>query len=368
MESNPNNFLALWLQIAMLLVAIGGVTVAVLAWISPRRRKEDIKQTSLSFNLYPGNDSPTIYATSGVPTLSQLLEGVDLDAKRLGLAGRLYEFGLEQFNHYVNNRDGVIEESRLQMAILSSCLDSSEVSLAESIGLGWMENGDCERIAEVHHQYCQLSPQAQIYAQHKRYETDALRRIARDLETNTPRTDYTSVKKRIASGNVSLDSLLSELPFFWQRIRALNDQIETAASKGRPPRRHFLHVEFETKEWGTLVDKHAERDGDWIVSNKHRFLVPYQEPVPVCKFLEADAPAVKVTKVIAIDHDPTSEWETVFWRKGGKLDQDYLRALRGESPEQLRDAYRRRMISRTGWVLSGMMVIVYIALIFADYL
>ena len=121
---------------------------------------------------------PLSMQPAGVPTLSQLTEGIDSDAKTLGLAERLYEHGLEQFNHFVNNRDGVIEESRRQMASLASSLDQSEICLAKRIGLFLAANGDGEQIVEVQQQYNHLSPQAQIYAHHKRNETEALRRVA----------------------------------------------------------------------------------------------------------------------------------------------------------------------------------------------
>ena len=355
-------------------MAAGGVAaivmmvVAMLAWRFPRRPKEEIEEPASRFKLYPGNDSPTIHAISGIPTLSQLLEGIDLDPKRLGLAERLYEHGLAQFNHYVNNRDGVIEESRRQMATLASSLGTSEISSAESLGLNWDEEGDCEQEVELHQQYNQLSPHAQIYTQYKRKKVDALRRIARDLETNTPITDYTSVKARIASGNVNLDSLLSELPAFWQRIRTLDERVEAPRFKGKPPKREFLHVEFMTREWGLLTDKRAERDGDWIVSKRHSMLVPYQEPITRYVLLQEGMPPVPKDRLILVNQDPTSEWETEFWRKGGRLDQEYLRARRGESPEQLRSAYRRRQINRLGWGVGSVMLIADIIIVFVKYL
>lgn len=352
-------------------IGVAGVLVAVIIPISlhvaSERRHRQSEGLLPRYGQYGDTETPTIHATGGIPTLSQLLEGIDLDPKRLGLAERLYEHGLAQFNHYVNNRDGVIEESRRQMANLAITLDSSEISLAESIGLHWDENRDCEQEVELHQQYNQLSPQAQIFAQHKRKEADALRRIARDLETNTPRTDYTSVKARIASGHVNLDSLVSELPTFWQRIRFLDETVETPRFKGKPPNREFLHVEFMTREWGLLIDKRAERDGDWIVSKKHNMLVPYQDPITRCVLLEEDTPPVPKDRLILVNQDPTSEWETEFWRKGGRLDQEYLRARRGESPEQLRSAYKRRQINRFGWALGSLMLIADITFIIVKY-
>ena len=249
---------------------------------------------------------------------------------------------------------------------LSNILVRSEICLAESIGLFLVANEDCEQKAEVQQRYNHLSPQAQIYALHKRNEIEALRRVARDLETNTPRMDYTCVKAGIASGNVSLDSLLSELPIFWQRIRTLNERVDGPRFRGRPPKRELLHVLFMMREQGLLEDKRAERDGDWIISKKHNMMVPYQDPIPQYALLEEGMSPVLKGMVVVINQDPSSEWETEFWRKGGRIDQLYLRSRRGESPEQLRSAYKRRLIRRTGWAFAGLMIIVNIALFIAN--
>ncbi len=346
-----------WLVAAGAVAAILMIVVAILAWRFPRRAKEEPDVIASRYRLYPGSDSPTIHATSGVPTLSQLLGGIDLDPKKLDLAERLYEYGLEQFNCYVNNRDGVIEDSRLQMASLATSLDQSELYLAESIGVSLASTEDCEQRAEVQRQYNDLSPQAQIYAQHKRRETDTLRRIARDLKTNTPRTDYTSVKSQIASGNVNLDTLLSELPFFWQRIRILDEKVERPRFKGKPPKREFLHVKFMTRDHGLLEDKRAEKDGNWIISDKHSYMVPYQPPADLWK-----------GKAVIITHDATSEWETEFWRQGGRMDQVYQRAARGESPEQFQSTYRRRQINNFGWIAGTAFLIADIIMLGILYL
>ena len=357
-----------WLVAAGAVAAIVMIVVAILAWRFPRRAKEEPDEIASRYRIYPGSDSPTIHATSGVPTLSQLLEGIDLDPKKLDLAGRLYKHGLEQFNRFVNNRDGVIEDSRRQMASLATSLDQSELYLAESTGVSLASTEDCEQRAEVQQQYNDLSPQAQIYAQHKRRETDALRRIARDLETNTPRTDYTSVKSRIASGNVNLDTLLSELPFFWQRIRSLDEKVERPGFKGKPPKRELLHVKFMTRDHGLLEDKRAEKDGNWIISDKHSYMVPYQPPADLWEGKEFGKPLIWKGKAVIITHDATSEWETEFWRQGGRMDQVYQRAARGESPEQLQSAYRRRQINNFGWVAGTAFLIADIIMLGILYL
>ena len=297
--------------------------------------------------------------------MDQLAEGIEMGPKAAGLARRLYATGLEQFNHYVNNREAVIEDARREMSSVRNSLSPSEIAVAESIGISLATSGDSEQRRVANSKYAELTPQGQIYAQHKRLEHDALERIARDLEMDVPRTDYTSVKARISSGDVPLSSITSELPISWQAIRELGDKVATFEETGKPPKREFLHVEFYTKERGLLEDKKAERDGKWIISDKHDTLVPYQEPIPLYEFVEFGKPPVQTGEVIVIDQDPTSEWDTEFWRQGGKMDQTFLNARSGTTPEQLRKAYRRRQIRKASWIVAGVMSVVNIALFFS---
>ena len=104
--------------------------VGLLAWLLPRGRKTEVNVVNsvIQFFLSERPESPTIQATNGVPTLGQLTSGLVLDAKKMGVAEQLYEAGLLQFNHYVNNRDGVIEESRREMESLANDLSKAEVS------------------------------------------------------------------------------------------------------------------------------------------------------------------------------------------------------------------------------------------------
>ena len=295
-----------------------------------------------------------------------MTEDMQLDSERLGAAERLYESGLARFNHYVNNRDGVIERSRQLMSGVANSLSQSELALAECIGVQMAMDGTDDQKTAVQAQYDDLGPQAQIYAQHKRREVDALRRIARDLEKDVPRTDYTALKARIASGAVTLDSVLSELPIPWQEIRSLSNRAERPRVRGKPPRRTFFHVEFMMAT-GLFEDRHAEKDGDWIISKKHGLMAPFQEPIPLYEQREEGKPPVRKGEVIVISRDPSSEWDTEFWRQGGRLDQVYLRAKNGESPEQLRSAYRSQMIRRLGWALAGALIILNVALVAAKY-
>ena len=288
---------------------------------------------------------------------------MELDAKRQGIAERLYETGLAQFNHYVNNRDGVIAESRREMESLAKQLSRPEVSLAESVGHSLAVARGEEQLAVAEAQYELLPPHAQTYVRHKQREIDAQRRIARDLEKKVSITDYTSVKARIASGNARLDLILSELPIFWQNIRNLNTAVERPKITQKPPKREFFHVLFMIRGRNILEDKRAEKDGDWIVSVKHDIMVPFQEPVPSYHQVAEGAPGVRVGEVVIINQNPSSEWETEFWRKHGRLDQLYLRNKNGLAPEQLRRAYRRRQIHRIVWIVLGSILAVEVSLI-----
>ena len=97
-----------WTLHEWLLVAIAAVTAiiammalitALLAWLRPRHPESDPRREIKRFEAYQVKEFPTIHATSGIPTLPQLMESMDLDARKLGLARRLYESGLAQFNH-----------------------------------------------------------------------------------------------------------------------------------------------------------------------------------------------------------------------------------------------------------------------------
>ena len=355
-----------WIFIAL---AAGAVLVPLLAWLFPRRRNTEItiSNSVVHFYLSEGPESSTIHSTNGVPTLQQLTE--DIDPNAYSLAQSLYEIGLEQFNHYVNNRDSVIEESRREIANLTNYLSGSEISAAEKMGILLATANSDEQRKEAQAQYNNLSPQAQIYAQCKHREYDAQRRIAKDLEKSIPRTDYTSVKSRIAAGDTPLTSIVNELPVPWQDIRTLNSRPEKDRVTDKPPKREFVHVEFYTRERGILEDKRAERDGDWIISNKHKMLVPYMEPAIVYEFRNPNSPPVPTgKKVVIYTQDPGTEWETEFWRQGGYLDQTYLRAKKGKLPEQLRSAYRRRQINRVGWIAGTAVLIADIILFVTLYL
>ena len=353
-----------WVMIG---IGIAGIIAAVIVPVSlqvaSERRQGQREGLVPRPRPYRHTAFPTIHATSGVPTLQMLAAGMALDAKKQGIAEILYEAGLAQFNHYVNNRDGVIQESCRAMESLANQLSQPERSLAESVGHSLAVAADEEQRAAAEAQYEPLSPHAQTYARHKQRELDAQRNIARDLEKKVPRTDYTSVKVRIASGNARLDSILSELPIFWQEIRTLNDVVERRKVTRKPPEQELYHVRFMLRGRGLLEDKRAEKDGDWIVSAEHDIMVPYQDPVPRHLLVEEGMPPVYKGEVIIVNQDPSSEWDTEFWRQHGRLDQLHLRAKNGLAPEQLRRAYRRRQINRIAWTLAGSMLVADIILV-----
>ena len=192
-----------------------------------------------------------------------------------------------------------------------------------------------------------------------------MRRIARDLETNTPRTDYTSVKARIASGGAKLESVLSELPVAWQDIRTLNERAIRPKITGKPPKREFLFLRVMTRDKGLLADERAEKDGDWIISKEHGIRVPYQAPVPLLEQVKEGAPPVRKGEAVVITEAHGSEWDTEYWRKDGRRDQEYRRARDGTAPEQLRSAYRWRLFTRAAWAVSGSVLAVDIILLAA---
>ena len=95
---------------------------------------------------------------------------------------------------------------------------------------------------------------------------------------------------------------------------------------------------YMEQDRGLLEDKHAERDGNWIISRKHNLTVPYQATL-VSKYIGRSAegkPPVWNGQAVIINQDPSSEWVTEFWGNGGDLDQVYLRARNGMAPDQLR--------------------------------
>ena len=355
-----------WMVLGTLIATLVAAIFAFLQWRLLRSRKTENVALDQKYTQYRFDELPVLVSeTRGIPPLQQLTEGMELNAKKRNLAEELYKIGLEQFNHYVNNRDGIIEKSRLEMESLANHLSESEISLAEGVARSLATVTDQKEREAAQKQYELFSLQCQFYADHKRTEIDIERRNARDSLRNIPRTDYTAVKSRIASGTVRL----SELPVSWQEIRTLNDEMERPRLSGKPPKREFVHVKFLMAGNKSLEDKRAERDGDWIISNKHKVLVPYMEPAIECEFRSPDNPPVLTGKrVVVYTQDPDTEWDTEFWRQGGYLDQTYLRAKSETLPKQLWRAYRLRLLNRAAFILGSLLLIADIVLLAMKYL
>ena len=189
-----------------------------------------------------------------------------------------------------------------------------------------------------------------------------MRRIARDLETNTFRTDYTSVKALIASGNGKLDAILSELPIAWQEIRTLSERAIRPKITGKPPKLERIQLLVITRDRGLLKDHRAEIDGKWVESEKLDITVPYKEPTPIYEQVEEGVPPVWKGEAVVITDAPESEWVTEFWRKGGRLDELYTRYRDGKSPDQLRNAQRWRRIIMVALVLECALTMAFVLL------
>ena len=334
-------------------VAIARLVVAVASWLSPRGRNQPDLEPRKMLKPYRTTATVILRSTSGTPTFHQLADGISLKPKQRGLAEKLYETGLEQFNHPVNNRDGTIIEARQQITNISRELNQAERTAAEQVGIMLADAKDKEEKTNAELQYNALPPNAKTPAQHKRREVEAKKTITRDLACNVPRTDYTTVKQRIASGAVDLTSIMAELPISWQSIRTLNEKIDRPKYNGKLTKPEWVHVEFHMVDSRMLEDKHAEKDGDWILSHKHRFLVPCPPPTRILEFKDQGKAVPTGKSVLIVDQDPSSEWETEFWRQGGYMDQTYLRARAGTLPYQLRRAHRQRQIRKLQWCLTG---------------
>ena len=308
------------------------------------------------------NQEPSFHTTSGTPSLQQFTQGIELNYKAKRLAETLYNLGLQQYNHPVNNRDGLVKKTRQIMVELATNLSFEQLKLAADFdaatdstesGPEKVRQKDLTRI---------LNPNTRTYAMYKRREHEAHASIDRDLERGVPRTDYTCVKKRISLGETDLNFIMSELPIFWRSIRSLNEKFERPEVTRRPPRPETFNVEFIMADGRILRDKRAEKDGDWLVSDKHGFLVPCPPPTEIWTFKENGKAGPTGKSVLIVDQEPSSEWETEFWRRDGYMDQTYLRARAGTLPHQLRQAYRRRQIRHLQWYLIGAVIIANIVI------
>ena len=177
-----------------------------------------------------------------------------------------------------------------------------------------------------------LSPSARTYAQQKKRECEALASIARDLEKTVPRTDYTFLKQRVASGETSFDTIVDELPIVWQDIGRLNEKVVTTEVKQKPAKQEKVVAKFYMADGRALRDKSAEIDGDWLTSHRYNFLVPCPPPTQITRPERLGKIPRTGEQIREVRRDPSSEWLTEFWRRGGYMDQVYLRARAGTLP------------------------------------
>ena len=348
------------------IIAFCALVVAIVAWRWPRgiESPEARRVIRLLTDVVSGMMQPTnIQAANGVPSLEQLLAGIDLDSDGMRVAESLYESGLEQFNHYLNNLDGVVAEAQSAMNTLKEELTDIELYLAKEVGIGLASAQEEERLRAVS-KYDNSAPNVQIYAMHRRNERRAKLIIADALRRNVPRTDFTAVKNQIASGEVSLSAIVSELPCTWQDVTSMGQTVAFREPDGKPPNPEYVHALFITGDEGILEDKRAERDGKWIVSQRHDITAPYRQPVRQLTWKDPNRGAVPTGRYVSlVTPHLTSAEDIEFWRKGGYGDSIYQRTKDGTLPWRWRRSYRRRQIKKLGWVITSVLFVADVVLV-----
>ena len=332
---------AVWLWNGVALTAL----VVVGAWHALETRRGRHMRADLVDDvriLGADQESPKIHATNGVPTFEQLTRGTNIEKANLVPARALYELGLEQYNHPVNNRDGVIAEARNEMQSLATRITRAEIETAQSVGIA-MADGDEGELSETQQQYDAMSPDAKTYAEQKQVEHSTRASILNDLRKRVPGTDFTEVKALVASGDTPLDAVMSQFPLPWQDLRRVNQLPSERPVMSKPPKPEFVHAMFLTPGGTIALDKHAEKDGKWVRSDKHKMMAPYPKPLTVMRRRHGDfVPTDKSMVVVGPSISP--EWLTEAWREDGYFDEQYRRAREGRLPEQVRAYYQRRRI------------------------
>lgn len=338
--------------IALVVTAIATAVMAVFAAANYFRRKNsvtlviNVNQIAQNMaNVLPKAPVEIGYTVS----LEFLTQDIPLPTKRhKRLCYALYESGRAQFDAKPNNRRGIIEQAQREMATLGQNISSAERDVAESLGivraqLPKEENG------KVAGDIGNLSVKAQLYARYKTIEVETLLSLERDLSKEIPITDYTEVKKRVAEG-ASLAQVRDDLPIPWQKI--LDIPCPMPESRAKPTKPVYVPVTLVTED-GVFKDDKAERDGEWIISDKLGIVHPYSDMVPHYKFRNFNSPPVLSGKRLVITWDAPPEWDTKFWSKGGYLDQVFLRTARGEDPWTLRRKQLRSRIQMTAMAISS---------------
>lgn len=345
------NILGLVMVIATVVMAVATVVIAVTGVVDkflPKRGNKDLvdvvlHQSRTIAKLVPNTSADTGNAVS----LEFLAKDIPLPKdwhKQLCYA--LYELGRAQFDAEPNNRNGIIEKAQREMAELGSSLSDEELAAATGLGIAKARSSE-EEIVKVTWDLGNLSAKAQLYAEHKAIEEKTLLSLARDMGKGIPITDYTEVKKRIADG-ASLAQVIDDLPIPWQKIREIPWPMPESHAK--PTKPDYIPVTLVT-EYGVSEDDKAERDGEWVVSDKLGIVYPLLDMVSHYKFINPTGPPVLAGKRLVITRESPPEWNTKFWGKGGYLDQVFLRASKGEDPKTLRRKQLRSRINRTVLVM-----------------
>ena len=205
------------------------------------------------------------------------------------------------------------------MAELGSSLSDEELAAAKRLGIAKARLPG-EEIVKITEVLGDLSAEAQLYTEHKALEEKTLLSLKRDMGKGIPITDYTAVKKRIAEG-ASLAQVIDDLPIPWQKIREIPWPMPDYHAK--PTKPVYIPVTLITED-GFFKDDKAERDGEWVVSDKLGIVHPLLDVVSHYKFISPTGPPVLVGRRLVITRDAPPEWNTKFWGKGGYLDQVFL--------------------------------------------
>ena len=343
--------------------------MVVIGWVQIRlmRRVNNPRDAIRILELNATTEVSNIQSTGGVPTLEQLTQDIEIAPEYRWMLHDLYEIGLTQFNHEINNRDGILAESRKAMDELKVQLCSSEIERAEKVGIALSATNE-DKQQQAKSQYNNLDPLSQIYAQHKKYELATLKTIARDLEKKVPRTDFTSVKSRIKSGETSLHAIMGELPIQWQDIRRINECESPKPPAIKPKPRKFMRVEFIGSDGLHQIDKRVEIHGNWIESRKYGYIAPCEAMHPILSWEGRTTSTSNPEYGLFINQAIGSEWMTELWRKGGFRDERYSQYRDGTSPDQLHRAYRNKQVSKILWIIIGAIGVIDIVMLAARFL
>ena len=330
------------------------IAMVVMGWVQIRlmRRVNNPRDAIRILELNATTEVSNIQSTGGVPTLEQLTQDIEIAPEDRRRVRHLYEMGLVQFNHKINNRDGILSESRKAMDELKTQLCGSQIGRAEKVGIALSATSEDER-QQGRAQYDNLDPLSQIYAQHKKDEWLTLKTIARDLEKKVPRTDFTSVKSRIKSGRTSLYTIMGELPIQWQDIRTINEWVSMKPPAIKPKPRKFMRVVFTSSDGSRQTDRRVEIHGNWIESQKYGYMAPLEDIYPIWSFRGPTTFMSEPEYGLSIEQPPSSDYETEFWRQGGFRDRRYCQYRDRRSPDQLHRAYRNRQALRILWAVNG---------------